>query len=154
VAEASAEIGVVFSTIGLITGSIWARPIWGVWWTWDPRLTTFLIMWLIYIAYLMLRASARDDPRVARFAAVFGIVGVINIPIVIMSARIWRGISPVLFQQTAEQQITFGLTPEMGQTLAVCIFAHLLLFAWLLAHRTRLEALRDELMALRRARAR
>lgn len=154
VAEASAEIGVVFSTIGLITGSIWARPIWGVWWTWDPRLTTFLIMWLIYIAYLMLRASARDDPRVARFAAVFGIVGVINIPIVIMSARIWRGISPVLFQQTAEQQITFGLTPEMTQTLAVCIVAHLFLFAWLLVHCTRLEALRDEVVALRRARAR
>jgi heme exporter protein C len=153
VAEASAEIGVVFSTIGLVTGSIWARPIWGVWWTWDPRLTTFLILWLIYIAYLMLRASARDDPRVARFAAVFGIIGVANVPIVIMSARIWRGISPVLFQQTAEQQFTFGLTPEMVQSLVVCISAHLFLFFYILAYRTRLDSLRDQLVELRRARA-
>jgi heme exporter protein C len=151
VAEASAEIGVVFCTIALITGSIWARPIWGVWWTWDPRLTSFLILWLIYIAYLMLRASARDDPRVARFSAVFGVVGAIDVPIVIMSARVWRAISPVLFQETA-QGFTFGLTSEMLQTLVVCIVAFLLLFFNLLAHRVRLEALRDELVAIRRAR--
>ncbi len=152
VAEASAELGVVFCTIVLISGSIWARPIWGVWWTWDPRLTSYLILWLIYIAYLMLRASARDDPRVARFSAVFGIVGAIDVPIVIMSARLWRSISPVLFQETA-QGFTFGLTPEMVQTLMVCIFAFILLFFWLLAQRVRLEALRDEVVAIRRARA-
>ena len=92
VGEASAEIGVLFGTIGLITGSLWARPVWGAWWTWDPRLTTFLILWFIYVAYLMLRASARDDPRVARFCAVFGILGAVDVPIVFMSARIWRGI--------------------------------------------------------------
>jgi len=151
VAEASAEVGVVFSLIGLVTGSIWARPIWGVWWTWDPRLTTFLIMWLIYIAYLMLRASARDDPRVARFAAVYGILGMANVPIVTMSARVWRGISPVIFQQTEQQQFTFGLTPEMVQTLVVCIIAHLFLFAFLVAYRTRLDMVREELVTLRRA---
>lgn len=151
VAEASAEVGVVFSLIGLVTGSIWARPIWGVWWTWDPRLTTFLIMWLIYIAYLMLRASARDDPRVARFAAVYGILGMANVPIVTMSARVWRGISPVIFQQTEQQQFTFGLTPEMVQTLIVCIIAHLFLFAFLVAYRTRLDMVREELVTLRRA---
>jgi heme exporter protein C len=152
VAEASAEIGVVFCTIALLTGSIWARPIWGVWWTWDPRLTSFLILWLIYVAYLMLRASARDDPRVARFSAVFGIVGAIDVPIVIMSARLWRSISPVLFQET-QQGFTFGLTPAMVQTLMVSITAFLLLFFYLLAQRVRLEALRDEVLAIRRARA-
>jgi heme exporter protein C len=152
IAESSAEIGIVFCTIALLTGMIWARPIWGVWWTWDPRLTSFLILWLIYIAYLMLRASARDDARVARFSAVFGIVGALNVPIVIMSARVWRGISPVLFQET-QQGFTFGLTPEMTQTLVVCITACLLLFFYLLALRTRLEAVRDELVALRRARS-
>ncbi len=152
VAEASAEIGIVFCTITLISGSIWARPIWGVWWTWDPRLTSFLILWLIYIAYLMLRASARDDPRVARFSAVFGIIGFIDVPIVIVSARYWRGISPVLFQANA-QGFTFGLTPEMIQTLVVCIIAFLLLFFYLLAQRVRLETLRDQLTAIRRARA-
>ncbi len=127
VAEASAEIGVVFCTIALLMGMIWAKPIWGVWWTWDPRLTSFLILWLIYIAYLMLRASARDDPRVARFSAVFGIIGALNVPIVIMSARLWRSISPVLFQETA-QGFTFGLTNEMIQTLVVSIIGFLLLF--------------------------
>ncbi len=150
VAEASAEIGIVFCTIALVSGSIWARPIWGVWWTWDPRLTSFLILWLIYIAYLMLRASARDDPRVARFSAVFGILGAVNVPIVIASARVWRGISPVLFQET-QQGFTFGLTPEMVQTLVVCISAELLLFSYLLAQRVRLEEIRDELVELRRS---
>lgn len=150
VAEASAEIGVLFTFITLVSGSIWARPIWGVWWTWDPRLTSYLILFLIYIAYLMLRASARDDPRVARFSAVFGIIGAVNVPIVIVSARIWRGISPVLFQET-QQGFTFGLTPEMVQTLIVCIIAELLLFSYLLAQRIRLEEIRDELGVLKRA---
>ncbi len=150
VAEAAAEIGVVFTIIALMMGSIWARPIWGVWWTWDPRLTSYLILLLIYIAYLMLRASARDDPRVARFSAVFGIIGAVNVPIVIMSARIWRGISPVLFQET-QQGFTFGLTPEMTQTLVVCIIAELMLFFYLLAQRVRLEEMRDELVELRRS---
>ncbi len=152
IAEASAEIGVVFTVIALLMGSIWAKPIWGVWWTWDPRLTSYLILLLIYIAYLMLRASARDDPRVARFSAVFGIVGFIDVPIVIVSARYWRAISPVLFQENA-QGFTFGLTPEMVQTLVVSIIAFLLLFFWLLAQRVRLETLRDELMSIRRARS-
>ncbi|MDE3087756.1 MAG: cytochrome c biogenesis protein CcsA [Chloroflexota bacterium] len=152
IAEASAEIGVVFCIITLITGSIWARPIWNVWWTWDPRLTSFLVLLLIYIAYLMLRASARDDPRVARFSAVFGIVGAAGVPFVILSARVWRGISPVLFQ-ASNQGISLNLTPEMVQTLIVCIVAELLLFFYLLALRVRLETLRDELVAIRRARA-
>ncbi len=152
IAEASAEIGVVFCVIALISGSIWARPIWGVWWTWDPRLTSFLILLLIYVAYLMLRASARDDPRVARFSAVFGIIGFVDVPLVIMSARWWRAISPVLFQENA-QGVTFGLTPQMVQTLVVCIIAFLLLFFYLLVQRVRLDEIRDEIVALHRARS-
>ena len=152
IAEGAAEIGVVFCTIALLMGMIWARPIWGVWWTWDPRLTSFLILWLIYIAYLMLRASARDDPRVARFSAVFGILGAVGVPFVIVSSRVWRGISPVLFQES-QQGITFGLTPEMVQTLFVCITACILLFFYLLAQRVRIETMRDDLLAIRRARA-
>ena len=152
IAEASAEIGVMFTIIALLMGAIWAKPIWGVWWTWDPRLTSYLILLLIYIAYLMLRASARDDPRVARFSAVFGIIGFIDVPIVIVSARYWRAISPVLFQENA-QGFTFGLTPEMVQTLIVSIIGVVLLFFWLLAQRVRLETLRDELMSIRRARS-
>ena len=152
IAEASAEIGVLFTIIALLMGSIWAKPIWGVWWTWDPRLTSYLILLLIYIAYLMLRASARDDPRVARFSAVFGIIGFIDVPIVIISARYWRAISPVLFQENA-QGFTFGLTPEMVQTLIVSIIGVVLLFFWLLVQRVRLETLHDELASIRRARS-
>ena len=150
IAEASAEIGVLFTIIALLMGSIWAKPIWGVWWTWDPRLTSYLILLLIYVAYLMLRASARDDQRVARFSAVFGIIGFVDVPIVIVSARYWRAISPVLFQENA-QGFTFGLTPEMVQTLVVSIIGIVLLFFWLLAQRVRLEKLRDEVMSIRRA---
>ncbi|MBI3914640.1 MAG: cytochrome c biogenesis protein CcsA [Chloroflexi bacterium] len=149
IAEASAEIGVTFCFAALVAGSIWARPIWGVWWTWDPRLTSFLILLFIYIAYLLLRASARDDARVARFSAVFGIIGAVDVPLVIASARVWRGISPVLFQENA-QGFTFGLTPEMVQTLAVSISAFVLLYFYLLIQRVRLEEIRDEIVAIRR----
>ncbi len=127
---------------------IWARPVWGTWWTWDPRLTTFLILWLIYIAYLMLRASAREDLRMARLAAVFAIVGVADVPFVIIAPRIWRGISPVLFGVSDVQQFTFNMTPEMVQTLIVCIVAMVLLFVYLLAQRVRLEAMRAEVEAM------
>ncbi len=148
VSAASMELGFVFGAIALATGMIWARPVWGTWWTWDPRLTTFLILWLIYIAYLMLRASARDDPRMARLAAVFALVGTIDVPFVIIAPRIWRGISPVLFGVNDVQQFTFNMTPEMAQALMVCITAMLLLYVYLLVQRTRLDALRDEVEAL------
>lgn len=144
---ASMELGFVFGAIALATGMIWARPIWGTWWTWDPRLTTFLILWLLYIAYLMLRASARDDPRMARLAAVFSIVGLADVPLVIIAPRIWRGISPVLFGVNDVQQFTFNMTPEMVQTLIVCIIGMVLLYIYLLGQRVRLEEMRDEVQA-------
>ncbi len=148
VAQASMELGFVFGAIALATGMIWARPVWGTWWTWDPRLTTFLILWLVYIAYLMLRASAREDLRLARLAAVFAVVGVADVPFVIIAPRIWRGISPVLFGVNDVQQFTFNMTPEMVQTLIVCIVAMVLLYVYLLAQRVRLEAMRAEVEAM------
>ena len=81
-AVAAAEVGVLFCTLGLITGPIWARPIWGVWWTWDPRLTTALILWAIYVGYLMLRAFGGEGEAVARYAAVVGVVGTLDIPVI------------------------------------------------------------------------
>lgn len=148
VSLASMELGFVFGAIALATGMIWARPIWGTWWTWDPRLTTFLILWLLYIAYLMLRASARDDPRMARLAAVFSIVGLADVPLVIIAPRIWRGISPVLFGVNDVQQFTFNMTPAMVQTLIVCIVGMVLLYVYLLGQRVRLEEMRTEVQAL------
>jgi heme exporter protein C len=84
-ASSSAQIGVMFTTLFLIAGSLWAKPIWGVWWTWDPRLTSSLVLWVIYIAYLLVRSYAASSEQGARFGAVIGIVGFLDVPIVL-----WR----------------------------------------------------------------
>ncbi len=148
VALASMELGLVFGLIALLTGMIWARPVWGTWWTWDPRLTTFLILWLIYIAYLMLRATASGDARMTRLAAVFAIVGVADVPFVIIAPRIWRGISPVLFGVNDVQQFSFNMEPPMVVALVVSIIGMMMLFTYLLVQRVRLEELRSEVEAL------
>jgi len=91
--QALAEVGLVFVTLALVTGSIWAKPVWGVWWTWEPRLTTTLILWFIYVAYVMVRSYTLDSGRASKFAAVLGIVGGINVPIVNYSVML-RSIHP------------------------------------------------------------
>src|SRR5229473_8273906 len=114
---AAAEIGMVFCTLMIVAGSIWAKPIWGTWWTWDSRLTTTFILWLMYVGYLMLRASADDTPRVARFAAVVGIVAALDVPLVIVSVRLWRTIHPAVI---VTKQGGHGLQdPRMITTLLV-----------------------------------
>src|SRR5271156_3556978 len=129
-AYACAELGMLFCTLMLITGSIWARPIWGVWWTWDSRLTTTFILWLMYCGYLMIRASADDTPQVARFAAVVGIVAVLDVPIVIVSVRLWRTIHPAVL---VTKQGGHGLEdPRMIATLLVSLSAMTALWIWLL----------------------
>ena len=90
------EIGMVFALINVITGSIWARPIWNTWWTWDPRLTTATIMLLIYAAYFMLRAGLEDPDRRARFGAVYAIIGFLSVPLTFFSARLFRTIHPIV----------------------------------------------------------
>ncbi len=126
IASSSAEVGVVFTTLILITGSIWAKPIWGAWWVWDARLTTALILWLIYLAYLMVRSFATDESRGARFAAIVGIVGFIDVPIVALTITLWRTQhpDPVVFQG--------GLAPPMLLTLLVCLAAFSTLYCLLL----------------------
>jgi len=94
IAEASAEVGVVFVTLALLTGIIWARPIWNTWWTWEPRLTTTMILWLIYVAYLMVRSYAPSQSKGAIYGAVVGILGFIDVPIVYYSVVWWRSIHP------------------------------------------------------------
>lgn len=88
-AVAAAEMGVIFCTVGLVTGSLWARPVWGIWWTWDERLTSALMLWLIYVAYLLLRRFAAG-PQMRTLAAVMAIFGYVDVPIVYMSTRWWR----------------------------------------------------------------
>jgi len=124
-AHSSAEVGVTFTTLFLITGIIWAKPVWGVWWTWDARLTAALVLWLMYLAYLIIRPYAADVQRGARFAAVIGIVGFIDVPIVALAISLWRTQHPsaVIFEG--------GLASTMLATLLVSLFAFTLLY-WLL----------------------
>ncbi|NOX97093.1 MAG: cytochrome c biogenesis protein CcsA [Nitrospirae bacterium] len=136
----SAGIGVVFNTLVLVTGSIWAKPIWGTWWTWDSRLSTTLILWLMYIAYLMLRTSSGEDSKGARLAAVFGIVAFIDVPIVYMSIRWWRTIHPLVFKSKGTE-----VDPAMLTTLLISLVAFTLLYLCLLRQRIALEHLKDEL---------
>ncbi len=148
-AIASAEVGVLFCTLVLITGPIWARPIWGVWWTWDPRLTMTLILWAIYVGYIMLRAFGGEDESVARYAAVLGIIGVLDIPIIRVSVRLLQGIHPaVLTTKEGESGLT---DPWMRITLYVSAVAFLLVAWWLMALRMRAERLSSEVAELRRA---
>src|SRR5271168_4477739 len=127
---AAAETGMVFCTLVLVTGSIWAKPIWGAWWTWDSRLTSTLILWLLYGGYLMLRAMAGDSPQVARFAAVIGIVAAADVPVVVVSVRLWRTIHPAVL---VTRQGGHGLEdPRMVVTLLIAMVAFTALFAWIL----------------------
>ncbi len=131
-AGASAEIGVVFSGLALVTGSLWARASWNVWWTWDPRLTTTLIMWFVYAAYLSLRASALPAERRSLAAAVLGVVAFLDVPLVFLSARMWRSIHPAVLASQGG-----GLEPEMLTTLFFCLGAVGLLWLWLVLFRAR-----------------
>lgn len=145
-AYASAEVGMIFCTLVLMTGPIWARPIWGVWWTWDPRLTMTIILWSLYAGYLMLRSFGGRDDQTARFAAVLGIVAALDIPLIVVSVRLWRGIHPAVLGRNSPNA---GLAdPRMGLTLAVAAVACLLLFVWLVTVRWRVLRVRaglDEL---------
>src|SRR5438067_10773385 len=102
--HASAEVGLVFTTLVLITGAIWGYPIWGTWWSWDPKLTTTLILWFMYLAYVMVRSYA-EEPRGPRYAAVVGIVAFFDVPIVYLSSYWWRTLHPpAAIGPLAEQQ--------------------------------------------------
>jgi len=150
VALASVEIGVVFLLMNIVTGAIWARPIWNTWWTWDPRLTTATITWLTYVAYLMLRAGIEDPDRRARFAAVYGIVGFVSVPITYYSIQLTRSIHPVLFgPANPAAKGDAPLTPAMLQTFLFCLFVFTVLYADLLWHRIRLERLADRVEQLK-----
>lgn len=143
-ARAAAEVGLVLTTVMLVTGSIWARPIWGSYWVWwDARLVSTLVLWLIYAGYLMVRRIAAPGRQAARFGAVVGIVGFIDVPIVHFSVTWWRTIHPPI--DTAAPS---SLPPEMLVTFAVSMLAVILCAAILVGYRYRVETLRDELAAV------
>jgi len=143
---ASVEVGVTCCTIGLITGPLWAKPIWGIWWTWDAKLTAAFILWLLYVSYLLLRTIVDEPERRARVSAIFGIFAFLDVPLVYLANRLWRTQhpAPVILGGPGS-----GLNPTMGKVLLLCAIAELGVMILLLLDRYRLERLRYELGDLR-----
>src|SRR6266568_3581040 len=143
-AHASAEIGVLFFTIVLLTGPIWARPVSGVWWTGEVRLTSTLVLWLLYVGYLILRRSAENPEQAARWAGVLGIVGALDLPIIYKSVEWWRGLHPKVLKVSGGQ----GLDPVMGKAYGLCLVTFVLFFLTLLIKRCRVGWLEDQVEEL------
>ncbi len=145
VARVAVEIGLLYTTLVLIVGSIWGRPVWGVWWTWDPRLTSTLVMWFVYLAYLLLRSYTSESGQSARYAAVLGIVGFVNVPIVQFSVDWWRSLHP---QATVLE--AGHLAPSMLITMLLGLGAFTVFGVLIFALRFQLETLRDDVHAIQR----
>jgi heme exporter protein C len=144
------EVAMAFVLITIITGSIWARPVWNTWWTWDPRLTTATIMELVYAAYMMLRSGIEEPERRARFGAVYAIIGFISVPLTFMSIRIFRTIHPIVIGGSDPNATgTFDMTPRMLQTMIASVLVFSVIFADLLWHRIRLGKLADAVEELK-----
>ena len=146
IALASAEIGVLLTTLTLISGMLWGKTVWGTYWTWDARLTSTLVLWLIYVGYLMLRAAIDDPERRARLAAIVGIVGALDIPLIHFAVLWWRTLHP---QPIAIRPGGPALDPPLALTLNVAMIAFTLLYAYLLLARIQLELARDRAEAMR-----
>lgn len=142
-AHSGAELGVVFTGIALVTGMIWAKPVWGTFWQWEPRLTLTLVLFLIYVGYLSFRSTALDETRGARIAAVIGIAGFSAIPLVHFSVKWWRGQHPGPVVVNPEGGA--ALPPEMLATLLLMVAVFTLLYASLLLLRNRLGRLEKQL---------
>lgn len=147
---AGVELGLVFTALCVVSGSIWARPIWNTWWTWDPRLTTAFIMELIYAAYLLLRRALDSDVQRARLSAVYAIAGFATVPLTFLSIRIFRTIHPILFGSSVDAG-SMALSPRMLQTFLFSLFAFTILAAALYWYRLRLGLRQQESEILEQA---
>lgn len=143
-AHASTEVGVVFTTLAIATGMVWGRYAWGTWWSWDPRLTTTFMLWFIYVVSLMVRAYGGAGSQPARFAAVLGIVGFLDIPLIHLSVVWWRSLHPPPVVMRAEG-VGSGLHPAMLQALLVNVAAFTALYAILFSLRREQMAIADGL---------
>jgi heme exporter protein C len=142
----SAEVGLAFITTVLITGPIWAKPAWGIYWTWDARLTSTFVLWLLYICYLLLRTLIEEPDRRALLSALFGIFAFLDVPLVFGSIRWWRTQhpAPVIMGDGSS-----GLDPTMKATFFFSVLAMHVLMAFLITERSRLEKLRFEVDVIR-----
>ena len=150
IAASAGEVGALYATVMICTGPIWAKPVWNTWWRWDGRLTSALVLWLIYMGYLMLRAYGGNPEQVARYCAVLAVIGAADIPIIHYSVRWWRGMHPAAKILT-QGSIGRGLEPSMLLTFATAFGAMLLAFAVLFQLRLRLERNTRRVDALLRA---
>jgi len=138
VAASSAEIGVVFTVVTLLLGMMWGKPTWGVYWTWDPRLTTTAILLAIYVGYGALRSFAEDGEKRARWSAIVGVIGFANVPIVYMSVTWWR----TLHQPPSSPR---SVAPDILWTLMLNLAAFTLVYVYLMVRRIRFAKLEGEL---------
>ena len=146
-AVSAAEVGLAFITVVLITGPIWAKPVWGISWTWDARLTSTFVLWLLYVSYLLLRTLIEEPDRRALLSALFGIFAFVDVPLVYGSIRWWRTQHP---QPVIMGGPGSGLEPTMRKVFFFSVFALHVLMVFLIAERYRLEKLRTELEVVRR----
>ena len=145
-AYATAELGLVYATLIIVTGSIWAKPVWGVWWTWDAKLTTTLVLWFVYVGYLMLRAYGPSGTQGAIYGSVDALIGVILAPIIYWATVLWRTAHPELIIGPAAE--SGSLDSRMALAFLVSFITFVALFVYLLTERyalRRAEAAVDEL---------
>jgi len=144
IATSSAEIGLFFITLAIITGSLWARPAWGTFWVWEPRLTTAFILWLMYVFYIFLRRSIEDRDRARLITSVYGIIAFVNVPLVFMSIRWWRTQHPVVIKMGK-----FEMAPQMVQTLLFSLATFTVIYFMILLQRLTVEKLEENVRNLK-----
>jgi heme exporter protein C len=150
VEQSAVEISLVFFLIAIVTGSIWAKPSWGTYWTWDARLTTAAVLEMIYLAYLLLRQGMDDPERRARFSAVYTLVGSVSVPITFLSIHIWQTIHPaVIGVGSSRAEGSFGMTTSMLITMFFCLITFSVVFITLLWYRIRLGQLAEQVDQLK-----
>lgn len=154
VAVASVEIGLVFTTMTIASGSVWGRPAWNTWWIWSPRLTSITVLWLVYVAYFMLRGAVEDEEKRSRFSAVYVVAAFVTVIITYLSIRFLRDIHPVLFgeaSETAEGLQEFGGldSMRMGMTVGLSTLTFSVLYLAWLANRLRLQRMADRAAELK-----
>ena len=147
-AHSAAEVGVVFISVALLTGMIWARPVWNTWWTWEPRLTTTLVLWLIYVAYLMVRSFAPNRGRAGVYAAVVGIIGFVDVPIVYFAVEWWGSLLHPE-QVVGPLAETGSLDRTVSMVLLVSSVSFLLFLGYMVMLRMSLRDIDDELARIR-----
>lgn len=159
IALASVEIGVIFTSMTIVAGSVWGRPAWNTWWIWSPRLTSITVLWLVYMAYFMLRGAVEDDERKKRYAAVYVIAAFVTVVMTYISIRLLRDIHPVVFGGAVEgaqgteqglQEIEPGLaSAKMGITLLTSTVTFTMIYLAWLANRLKVQRLVDEVAQLK-----